>query len=440
MKSHITNSAFGALDYLAYPIGMLLLAPAVLHVLGVERYGIWALAGATLNTGAILASGFGDANVRAVAVALAKDNRGELLGVVRNSLGIHIVLGLVFTMIGWLIAPAISRLTAATNGDLYRDCLWSLRIASLLTVIRAVETVCVSTQRAFSRYGAAIQFSLAARLLSLAAAALMPIFVPRVSAVMMFTLGVSVVSLWLQMSALNRLLGRKFITPEIKSDRARALLRFGGYTWVQSTAALVFGQFDRIYVGMALGAAAVTPYVFCVQLTQPIYGVTAAGLHFLFPYLASHAEGNSWNRVRHSVVMAATLNGAFVATVLVLMIVFGSRLLRVWGGAAIAAVGGPLLPTIAWTAALPAFAVAGTYAMFAIGIPRPVAVLHIAGGLAMIAALPILSPRLGLAGIAYSRLAYGLAVMAVYLPLYFNLRRKADPIALQTPVSVCEET
>jgi O-antigen/teichoic acid export membrane protein len=440
MKSHFTNSAIGALDYLIYPMGMLLLAPAILHVLGVEKYGIWALAGATLNTGAILASGFGDANVRAVAIALAKNNRDELLEVVGSSLGIHIGLGLIFTTIGWLMAPAIARMSASTSGDMYRDCLVSLRIASLLTVVRAVETVCVSTQRAFSRYGAAIQFSLAARLLSLAAAALIPVLVPNVSAVMLFTLAVSTVSLWLQMNSLNHLLEVRFVAPALHSERAKELLRFGGYTWAQSTAALLFGQVDRIYVGMALGAAAVTPYVFCVQLTQPIYGITASGLHFLFPYLAGHAEGNSWNRVRRSVVMATVLNGTFVATALIVMIIFGSRLLRLWGGASIAAIGGPLLPTIAWTAALPAFAVTGTYALFAIGRPGSVALLHIAGGLAMITALPLLSPHLGLVGIAYSRLTYGIAVTAVYLPLYFNLRRKVDAMTLRTPASIFEET
>jgi O-antigen/teichoic acid export membrane protein len=137
--------------------------------------------------------------------------------------------------------------------------------------------------------------------------------------------------------------------------------------------------------------------------------------------------------------LATVLNGAFVATALVLMLVFGARLLRLWGGASIASVGGPLLPTIAWTAALPAFAVTGTYALFAIGRPRSVAALHVVGGLVMITALPLLSPRLGLAGIAYSRLAYGLAAMAVYIPLYLNLRRKANTMTRQTPAPICEE-
>ena len=71
MKDHLTNAAFGALDYIAYPAGMLLLAPAILHVLGIDRYGVWAMANAMLMTGAILGSGFGDANIRAVARARA---------------------------------------------------------------------------------------------------------------------------------------------------------------------------------------------------------------------------------------------------------------------------------------------------------------------------------------------------------------------------------
>src|SRR6185437_12261391 len=62
VREHLANCAFGTLDYIAYPAGMMLLVPAILHVLGIDRFGVWALANAVLMTGAILASGFGDAN------------------------------------------------------------------------------------------------------------------------------------------------------------------------------------------------------------------------------------------------------------------------------------------------------------------------------------------------------------------------------------------
>ena len=66
MRAHLSNAAFGLLDYAAYPVGMLLVAPIMLRNLGVAQYGVWAVATAAVNTGSIIASGFGDANIQHV--------------------------------------------------------------------------------------------------------------------------------------------------------------------------------------------------------------------------------------------------------------------------------------------------------------------------------------------------------------------------------------
>jgi O-antigen/teichoic acid export membrane protein len=67
MKTHLSNAAYGVLDFASYPIGMLLAAPVVLRNLGFARYGVWAVATAAVSTGAIIAAGFGDANIQHVA-------------------------------------------------------------------------------------------------------------------------------------------------------------------------------------------------------------------------------------------------------------------------------------------------------------------------------------------------------------------------------------
>ena len=54
-----------------------------------------------------------------------------------------------------------------------RECLISLRIASALILVRAVESVSVSTQRAFEQYRGTVQISTAVRLLTLASAAVL---------------------------------------------------------------------------------------------------------------------------------------------------------------------------------------------------------------------------------------------------------------------------
>ena len=67
MRRQLSNSIYGVLDYAAYPIGMLLVAPFILRNLGVAQYGIWAVTTSIVNIGSIVASGFGDANTQRIA-------------------------------------------------------------------------------------------------------------------------------------------------------------------------------------------------------------------------------------------------------------------------------------------------------------------------------------------------------------------------------------
>ena len=67
MRRQLSNSMYGLLDYAAYPIGMLVVAPFILRNLGASQYGIWMVTASVVNIGSILASGFGDANTQRVA-------------------------------------------------------------------------------------------------------------------------------------------------------------------------------------------------------------------------------------------------------------------------------------------------------------------------------------------------------------------------------------
>lgn len=424
MREHLANSAFGTLDYIAYPTGMLLLAPAILNVLGIDRFGIWALANAVLMTGAILASGFGDANIRSVARARRMRNSDVLIVTVRSTFGIHVVLGTVVAAGVWLAAPAITHLTVKTHAELAGDCLWSIRITSGLILLRALETVCVSTQRAFCRYGTAIGVSVTARIISLLLAWLVPIFNPSVAAVLGATLVANCVALSIQMQQLKRLIGDRRLTPIVDTVTTKALLGFGIFTWMQATAGLLVGQVDRLAAGFALGTSAVAVYTICVQLTQPIYGITAAGLHFLFPLLASETADNSHPSPRRAVVLALLSNFAFVAVALASLLLFGDFILRHWVGITMADAAAGILPVVAWGSALSALAVTGCYTLLATGRPKAVAFLNVAGGLMMAGALLLLTPPLGLVGVAYSRLLPGCAALLIYIPLTRQMSRQ----------------
>src|ERR1700688_4008551 len=105
MKVHVVNAAYGVLDYAAYPLGMLVVAPVVLHNVGVERFGVWAVATAAVNAGGIIASGFGDANIQHIASRRRGADHGALLRAVRSMMGINLLLGSTLAVLGWVVAP-----------------------------------------------------------------------------------------------------------------------------------------------------------------------------------------------------------------------------------------------------------------------------------------------------------------------------------------------
>lgn len=423
MRTAIANAFYGVLDYVAYPAGMLAVAPIAVRALGVERYGIWMVANSAISIGAIAASGFSDANIRYVATQRASGSHEALCRSVRSTMGIHLTLGGLLAVAGWLLAPAMTGRLVAADSGLRSDCLGALRIACLLLLLRAIESVCISTQRAFERYGAAVRISATGRLLSLAGAGIIPLVRPSVTAVLVFASGVSVLSVWLQIAKVARLLDISWIVPAFDRDAMRALVGFGKFTWLQALSALLLGQVDRLVTGAALGAAAVSAYAMCVQLAQPVYGMTAAGFHFLFPRISMQYVMNEERNMRRTMLMAVAVNWVTVAAGTALLWLFGHDILRAWGGAEIANVGGPVLPIVLCSTAISALSITGCYGMLAMGRVQLVTWLNLAAAGLMVLAMFRLLPAYGIRGMAIARLVYGPVTLGVYVPLFLRLIR-----------------
>src|SRR5580658_1829124 len=105
MRKHFTNAAYGVLDYISYPLGMLLVAPIVLHRLGAAEYGLWMIATALISAGGIIASGFSDAGIQRVAYLRGTGDSDVIPHTVRSMLGINLVLGFALALAAWIAAP-----------------------------------------------------------------------------------------------------------------------------------------------------------------------------------------------------------------------------------------------------------------------------------------------------------------------------------------------
>src|SRR3569833_2185565 len=100
MRAHLINAWYGVMDYAAYPVTMLLIAPILIRHLGVSGYGIFAFGMSIANTGGIIASGFGDANTQKISVARAAHDLPVIHATIRCTLGIHLTVGIVISALG----------------------------------------------------------------------------------------------------------------------------------------------------------------------------------------------------------------------------------------------------------------------------------------------------------------------------------------------------
>jgi O-antigen/teichoic acid export membrane protein len=187
MRKHLTNAVYGVLDYISYPFGMLLVAPIVLHRLGAAEYGLWMIATGIVSAGGIIASGFCDAGMQRVAHLRTESDTGRIARTVRTMLSINLALGCAFSAIVWVAAPFAAAHIALAQPASLRECLFSVRIAGALIVLRAVESVGISAHRAFEQYRGTVQISTAVRLLTLASAAALALAGHRTVSILLAT-------------------------------------------------------------------------------------------------------------------------------------------------------------------------------------------------------------------------------------------------------------
>ena len=434
MKLPWSNAIYGVLDYVAQPAGMLLAAPVLLHRLGIASYGIWLVSSAAIGAGSIVSSGFGDVIIQRLASLRGQDNQRHMRAIVANVLTINMVLGGGLSALLWLLAPLAARHITHDAHALFSTCVWCLRVGALLIVIRSVETVFMSAQRAFESYGAAVRISTTTRLLTIVAAVGLASAGRSLIWIMLATAVIGVAGATAQWFALHSFLQHAPILPIFDKTIFHSLLAFGSFSWLQAICSVVFSQADRLLIGATLGASAVACYGICVQVAQPIHGLTAAALHFVYPHLSARSANLPLTRIRSLIAVAFAANVLLAVAFTLLVATWGPRILTAWMGSSIGMQANAILPIIAISFGLLAMNVTGHYALLAFGRFGIVTVLNTAGGLLMLFATATLWRTHGVQGAALARLCYGPCTLLMYISLSSILRspRRRQPQAFHT--------
>jgi O-antigen/teichoic acid export membrane protein len=423
LRRGYTNALYGVADYLVLPIGMLLAAPFLLKHLGTAQYGIWILAGVAVSGGGIVSGSFGDAVIKYVGDCRGRADWLGVTRIVRSMIFINLMLSGTLAIALWCLAPCLTRHIVKADPGLQTICLQSLRIGSGLLLMRSIESVFISTLRAFETYGATVRISICSRIVILVFAIVLTRCGCNVVWIMIATLFISGAGTIAQALALKAKIGDFSPLPLWHPKTVISIATFGSFSWLQAISAVVFSHADRLFVGLLMGAPAIAYYGLCVQAAQPIHGLISSGMHFLFPHLSARYPVASLSEIRSKVMLAFKINGALVFALSLPVIVFGSRFLTLWIGSTFERPPLLMFPTIVCGYALLGMNITAHYALLAAGHVRVVTYLNLLAGIAMLLVMAILIPSHGLQGAALARLVYGPVTCLAYIYVYRIISR-----------------
>lgn len=438
MRRNLTNAIYGLMDYASYPLVMLLAAPVVLRRLGPSEYGLWIIATAVISVGGIVASGFCDANLRRIASLRDAQDTSAMILSLRSLLAINLMLAAAVMILVLASAPIAAAHLAKGSSTPASECVTALRIAGVLVFGRAVESAAISTQRAFESYREPVLISIAVRLLTLASAIALTIMGAHTRGLLVATGFFLLAGCWMQIRQLRRFFGSASLWPVLYRDELRPLLSSGVFLWMQAIGGVIFGYLDRILLGLSLGTETVTPYVLCIQFAQPVFGITASGLHFLFPHLAARMGSLSPAALQRSVGKALALNLLTVTSISASLLLFGGRFLRLWAGAALANRTAGIFAPIVIGSALTGLSITGIYALQAMGQFRTVSIILLGCRIGMSLLMLPLVRHQGVHGLVVVRVLYGASTLLVYVPLLSSLHifaRKSSVVSCDSAPS-----
>lgn len=429
-RSPFRNGTYAAAEYAAPQLGMLLAAPLLLHRLGAAQLGIWMLASAAVSSGTLVSAGFGDAAVKYVAMYQGRNDGAGVERVLRGMLLVNLCVGGLLAAGLACVAPLIAAKMAHMDAELARVCVVALRIGCLLLLLRSLDGVFVSVLRGMEQYAAASRVSLCVRFGTLVCAVALAAMGRGVVAIMVATLVVVAAGVAAQVVRVRQAAPDVNIFPSTDRETLRMLAGYGCYTWLQVGAALLFGQADRVFVGVLLGPEAVAYYGLCTQATQPIHGLVSAGFHALFPHLSARMETGSMAQLRDTVRRALRAN-VLLAVGFALPLMAGSHLLlRVWVGNATADAVWLSFATLALSYGLLAMNVTAHFTLLAFGEVRRVTWVNLSAAIATLLLMVTLMPRFGLIGAATARLLYGPITLTLYPAVFRRLRRESIAVVL----------
>jgi len=405
----------------AWLLGLGLVAtPLLVHGLGAEAYGVYALVLTLVGYFAFLDLGLGAATIRFLSRYAARGDRAAVERVLRTSIGAYLALGLLGGLLVAGLASTLVGLLDVSTG-LRETASTALVVAGVGFAVNMPLAVFGAVPTALQRIDLANAITVASATLGLGGAVALVVGGAGLTSVLVWTVCVSALSLAAFVLLARRLLPGVRLTPRIDVPELRELGRFGLVKFANQLSVQTVYHLDKLLVAALVSVAAVTFYVVPVAIAQRLTTlVGTVSVAFLPAATQLHAEGDR-ARFAELVFRAEKLVALSVLPVAAALVVFAEPLLDLWLGAEFAERSAWPLRLLVAGYALSALGTVPAVACDAVGRPGVTTAFSVAGAAFNVTLCLVLIPRYGITGAAAVILCQSLVSLPVFL--WYSSRR-----------------
>jgi len=412
IKPHLRRGSWATVEAVVAPALGIALSPWLLHKLGAEGFGQWALALTIAGFAHLASLGAGVATMYAAAARSAKDEDAEVADCIKAGFAVALIacIGLVF--FAWLAAEPIATTLFSKMGQ-PRTVAVVLLLGVVGLALQELDAVFAGALRGMQRYDSVALLELVGRPIWALSIAIVAYQTHDVLAVLTVHLVYNLLKVIVRARIAAALLQRSCFGLPRSLQSMLDIVQFGKWISVQSLGGVLFSTMDKVLVGWFFGSADLARYSICLQVAQFVHGLQASGLQVITPWVTRNQSVWSPNIVKKKLMQICVYLG-LGSLILPLLLLGGSwQLLALWLGASFADSNVNLLRVLLAGAAILAFTVPAHYVLLGLGRAKFSAILLLIAGMASLLASISLA-AFGLMAFALGRITYG-AIACFYL-------------------------
>jgi O-antigen/teichoic acid export membrane protein len=404
-RQSVRNASWSTLDYLIVPLLLLVALPFLVLKLGSDQFGIWMLVNALTGLTGVFQFGLSDATIKYVSSYRARKDWPSVQRVVRSTLTVYGLLGLLTAVLVYVAAPFLAHHTFRIEAAQQPLAISAIRVGGIGMSVRFVNSVFSAAVQGCERYDLSARVTIPIKALTMLAVVSVAALGLGLLAILWAAVLLSVGGTFVMALVARRLISGMVVRPALDRSALREVFGFGFFSWLQSISSSLFAQADLFLVGALLGTTAVTYYSVCQRLAAQVHALPAAGSSFLFPLSSAVAEQSNVNRMRVVYSRASNTIAAIAAATGVPMMLFSRSILTHWMGADFAAHASGLLGVLAFAYALLSASIVPYNLLNGTGHVRVNTLIGWLSAAIVVGATLLLVPVLGVAGVAWAKVA-----------------------------------